>query len=142
MIFDSLIYPCNKALIVCCNGAVSITRWQWAILLYKLTLTLMPGNILLRKKIQRWCKILPQSIKGDGCLWLWKSFLTQGPDNLFCPKFRSMVSGFFFSYLTQKNPDHIVLSCNSIYLCVTIWHLWHFIFESKYTYYNGHTVSW
>lgn len=34
----------NKALIVCCNGDISITRWQWTILLYKLTLTLIPGS--------------------------------------------------------------------------------------------------
>lgn len=74
---------------------------------------------------------MPQSIKGDDCLWLCKSFLTQGPDNLFCPKFRSMVSGFFFHIWLRKIRITLLLSCNSLYLCVTIWHLWHFIFESK-----------
>lgn len=71
-----------------------------------------------------------------------QEFLTQGPDNLICPKFRSMVSGFFFSYLTQENPDHIVAFLQLSLFMRNNMASMTFYLRIKNTYYNGHTESW
>lgn len=71
-----------------------------------------------------------------------QEFFNTRTRQLILPKFRSMVSGFFFSYLTQENPDHIVAFLQLSLFMRNNMASMIFYLRIKNTYYNGHTESW